>query len=496
MIGVMTKRINLRRPTAALLVPALLVLTAPGLAADRYQALDSCELSAAAGRITATARCGRFEVAENPDDADSRRIELAYAILPARNRGARPDPVFFLAGGPGQSARETLPMMRAALREVHRNRDLIFLDQRGTGGSNKLDCRFEDPENWLELDFEAIDQQLRACHRQWQADVRHYTTAHGAADLEQLRQRYGFEQINLIGGSYGTRMAQVYLRQYPDRVRSVIIDGVVPTRLHLGSEHGLKLDQTLARLFAACGDDPACNRAFPDLADGYASLLENYRDDDGMDLVVTHPRTGQAMDLHFSRDVLASALRFLAYSPQSQMMIPYLVHEAAATGNPSRLASQALIVQEQLDDLIAIGLNFAVGCSEDWPGWPRHIDQSHTLLGDSMLDFYDTVCAWWPAGEVARDFHQPFSSDVPMLILSGQYDPVTPPEYGEEATEQFANSRHLVGAGLGHIVVVHPCFGNIAAEFIEQADVAELDTECMAALGQEPFFLNLLGPSP
>jgi pimeloyl-ACP methyl ester carboxylesterase len=141
------------------LLPALLALAAPGLAADRYQALDSCELSAAAGRMTATARCGRFEVAENPDDADSRRIELAYAVVPARNRGARPDPVFFLAGGPGQSARETLPMMRAALREVNRNRDLIFLDQRGTGGSNKLDCRFDDPENWLELDFEAIDQQ-------------------------------------------------------------------------------------------------------------------------------------------------------------------------------------------------------------------------------------------------------------------------------------------------------------------------------------------------
>jgi pimeloyl-ACP methyl ester carboxylesterase len=493
MIGVMRARINCRLWAGA----ALLGLLGGGqsaLAADRYDGLEPCELSAAGGRVTVAARCGYFEVAENPDQPDGRQIELAYAVLPARAR-AQADPVFFLAGGPGQSARETAPMMRAALREVNRTRDLIFLDQRGTGGSNLLDCQFEDQDDWLEMDVEALDQRLRECQAEWDADVRFYTTAHGADDIELLRQRYGFEQINLIGGSYGTRMAQVYLKRYPDRVRRVVIDGVAPTRLHLGSEHGLKLDLALERVFAACQAEPSCNEAFPELAEAYQTLLARYIDN-GQDLVITHPRTGTGMDLRFTRDVLAGALRFLAYSPTSQMMIPYLVHEAATTGDPSRMAAQALITYEQMDDMIAIGLNFAVGCSEDWPGWPRDLDQSHTLLGNSMTEFYARVCDWWPAGEVDPDFHQPFDSEAPILILSGELDPVTPPEYGEEALAQFSYSRHLVGTGLGHIVSTDPCFGRIIAQFIAGTELDELDVACIERLGPSPFFINLLGPTP
>jgi len=494
MIGVMTLRIKCYSMAGLLLMSACILLTPPAFAAGRYAELTPCELSVAGGRLTASALCGRFEVPENPADPEGRMIELAYAVSPARAGGGKPDPVFFLAGGPGQSAREILPVMRMALRDVNRDRDLIFLDQRGTGGSNKLDCPFEDPEDWLDFDFEEINRQLQSCQQDWDADVRFYTTSHAIDDLEALRQRHGFEQINLIGGSYGSRMAQVYLRNHPDRIRSVVIDGVVPTRLHLGSEHGLKLDQALDQLFEACHADATCNETFPDLAEAFTLLVERYSEA-AQNLVVTHPRTGQGMDLRFTRDVLASALRFLSYGPQSQMMIPYLVHEAAATGDPSRIATQALIVHEQMDDMIAIGLNFAVGCSEDWPDWPD-IDQSHTLLGNSMSEFYEQVCAWWPAGDVPRDFHTPFNSEVPILILSGQHDPVTPPEYGDEAAAQFSNSVHLVGAGLGHIVATHPCFGGIVHEFVASAEVDKLDTGCMDALGQEPFFLNLLGPAP
>jgi len=494
MIGVRTLRINrlLGWQTVGLV---LLLASSVASATDRYEELRNCELSAAGGRLTASARCGELEVPENPADASGRTLELAYAVLPRRNRSAETEPLFFLAGGPGQSARDMLPIMQRALNEVNRNHDLIFLDQRGTGGSNALECTFDDPENWLDMDLPAISERLRECRRGWDADVRFYTTGHGADDIDALRAHYGFEQINLYGGSYGTRMAQVYLRRHPERVRSVIIDGVVPTRLHLGSEHGLKLDQALNRLFTACAENADCNASFPDLGNAFSSLVERFRDET-LDLVVTDPRTGRAIDLPFNRDVLASSLRFLAYGPQSQSIIPYLVHEAATTGSPDRLASQALITQEQMDDMIAIGLNFAVGCSEDWPGWPRQLDQSGTLLGDAMLEFYDTVCDWWPAGQVNADFHRPFDSDVPMLILSGELDPVTPPEYGDEANEQFSNSLHLVGTGLGHIVVTHPCFGRIASEFIETASPDDLDLECLDALGAEPFFLDLLGPAP
>lgn len=495
-LGLIVLGIKFRRSFA----PLGLLLTAyafsAGAETDRWAGLEGCELAAAGGRVTESARCGTLEVAENPDDPDGRRIELAFAVAPARAGQASPDPVVFLAGGPGQSARETLPMIKRTLSDINRERDLIFLDQRGTGGSNILDCTFDDEnEVWLEPDWEQFNERLQQCLSEWDADVRFYTTAHGADDLERFRREFDIEQLNLVGGSYGTRMAQVYLRRYPERVRSVILDGVVPTRLHLGSEHAIMLDRALENMFEHCGNREKCAETFPNLPAAFEELKSQYRNS-GQDIVVTHPRTGRAMELEFSADILASALRFLAYSPETQMMIPYLVHEAATTGSPERLASQAIIVTDQMADMIAIGLNFAVGCSEDWPGWPDGIDDADTLLGDSMSEVYSQVCEWWPAGEVSEDFHEPFESDVPVLILSGELDPVTPPKYGDEAAGQYENSRHLVAKGRGHIVLSNHCISDIATAFVDEASVDGLDTECLESIGPEPFFLDLLGPTP
>ncbi len=487
----------MRIATASFLL-SLLLAPALAVAQDRYADLEACELAAAGGRITASARCGSLTVAENPDQPDGRRIDLAYAVVPARAGRAEADPVFFLAGGPGQSARDTLPIMRHALREINRSRDLIFLDQRGTGGSNPLDCEMEEQdEAWLDANYDQMAEQLDRCRADWQADLRFYTTTDAARDLEALRVHYGFDQVNLIGGSYGTRLAQVYLRNYPDRVRSVILDGVVPTRLHLGAEHGIMLDRALGKLFAACATEPQCRETFPQLDDAFADLKEQFPDtENGPEILVTHPRRGQAMDLRFTRATLAAALRFLAYSPQTQMMIPYLVHEAATTGDPTRLASQALIVTDQMAEMLAIGLNFAVGCSEDWPGWPDVPGQEDTLLGNSMKEVYDQVCADWPRGELPQDFHEPFDADVPVLILSGELDPVTPPAYGDEAQAQFSNSEHLVARGRGHIVITQDCVGQIASRFVTDAGFDALATDCMDRLGPEPFFIDLLGPAP
>lgn len=476
-------------------LPLILAAAASSVSAERWRELDGCEITAPGRLLSAQARCGELEVAENPADPEGRRISLAYAVVPARVSNPEPDPVVFLAGGPGQSARGTLPFMRLLLRDVNRTRDLIFLDQRGTGGSNILDCEFSEVDAFVTPDWEEFDAELRECVRQWDAEVRFYTTAHGADDLELLRAHLGFKQLNLVGGSYGTRLAQAYLRRYPERVRSVTLDGLVPTRLVLGSEHAEKLDRSLEKLFAACAADPPCAAQFPDLHGAFRELKAMFAGRQ-QTVQVTDPRTGIARELEFSGDTLAGALRFLAYQPESQMKIPYLVHEAAATGDPTRLASQLLMVMEDMEDMIAIGLNFVVGCSEDWPNWPADLDSSGTLLGNAMAELYARVCAWWPAGEADPDFHRPFDSDVPVLILSGELDPVTPPEYGEEARAQFSNSKHIVAAGRGHMVLTNHCIRSIAAEFIERASVRELDTACLDTVGPEPFFLNLLGPPP
>lgn len=477
----------------------LMLFAAPAVA-ERYDALSVCELSAAGGRLTTEARCGELSVPENPNlEADEgNTIELAYAVLPARDGQGLPDPVFFLAGGPGQSARDMAPIMARALRDIHAQRDLVFLDQRGTGGSNRLDCLIdEDGSDWLNPAPELAANELLACLQDWSADVRHYTTTEAANDIERLRAHLGFETINLIGGSYGTRLGQVYLKHHPDRVRTATLDGVVPMRLALGAEHGPNLDRALLAIIAMCQDDAACRQAFPDLDEAFVSLKQAHPSwVDGPKITITHPRLGEALEMTFSRTVLATALRFLAYDPASQMMLPYLIHEAAVTERPERLASQAVMVSEQMSDAIALGLNFAVGCAEDWPQWPDTTETEQTLLGDSVGDLYAQVCPKWPSADVPDDFNAPYTGSTPLLLLSGELDPVTPPSYGDEVDSLAGNSTHLVAAGRGHIVVTMPCMAKIAAQFIDEASVDDLDSDCMDAMGHEPFFTDLLGPNP
>ena len=479
-------------------VMLLLALLAPGALAERFPGLEECVLQVPGGMLSAQARCGTLEVAENPAEPEGRRIELAFAVVPAPAARPKPDPVFYLAGGPGQSARDVLPLMRATLQEVNRSRDLVFLDQRGTGGSNPLRCDFSAVDPFLEPDPDTIEQLYRSCLDALDADPRFYTSQHAADDIDALRAHLRYEQLNLVGSSYGTRLAQVYLRAYPDRVRSMILDGVVPTRLVLGSEHGRALDDALTRILARCAEDDACNERFGDLEAKLATLAERFDRKTSQRLTLTHPRTGREQAMDFNRDGLAQALRMLAYSPPTQALLPLLIDEGAGVEVPERIALQLMQIYEQLDAMIAVGLEASVGCSEDWPVW-REQDpaaEAATLLGPSMREGREQICALWPAGEVAPDFHEPFTSDVPVLLLSGELDPVTPPRYGEEAVGQFPNSRHLIAAGHGHNTLGPPCTSVIAARFIDELRPDELDVGCMERLGGAPFFLDLLGPSP
>ncbi|GAB4177832.1 MAG: alpha/beta fold hydrolase [Wenzhouxiangellaceae bacterium] len=459
-----------------------------------WPGVQSCQLESEDGRLSVKALCGTLEVPENRERPDGRVLELAWAVVEARRPDPSPDPVFFLAGGPGQSARDAAAMISTALKDVNLEHHLIFLDQRGTGASNALNCEFDESITF-EADTDQAVESLKRCLASLDAAPEHYTTLDAADDLEALRRHLGLGPVNLIGGSYGTRMAQVYLRRYPDAVRSVVLDGIVPTRLALGAEHAAKLDQAITRLIDRCVSDTACAERFGDLRSDFEVLKQRYAEQ-GQRIELTHPRTGVVEEFNFNRAVLGSALRFLAYQPETQAMIPLLVHESLESGDPTRLSALAMMTIDQISSQIAIGLNFSVGCSEDWPYWPRDTHAEGTLLGDSFTELYRQVCEFWPSKPVGPDFHQPFDTPVPILLLSGELDPVTPPEYGEEAHAQYSNSLHLVGSGRGHIVMTHPCFGRIIAQFIEDAGFDALDTGCLDELGPEPFFLDLLGPAP
>ena len=229
---------------------------------------SNCMLSLPGTNLTATARCGSYDVAENPSKPDGRKINLNIAIAPATGKTTEPDPVFFFAGGPGQAASETWVMLRSTLSKIRKTRDIVMVDQRGTGKSNKLACESEVEEDLnQEIDLELIRTETEKCLAELDGDPRFYTTSIAMADYNAVRQAMGYDQINIMGVSYGTRAAQVYLRLFPETVRTVTLDSVVPMQLALGQEHAPMLDASVKAVFADCAGDEACNTLYPHQAE-------------------------------------------------------------------------------------------------------------------------------------------------------------------------------------------------------------------------------------
>jgi len=466
---------------------------APGGAAEL--GLETCELVVPGTPLSTTGQCGWLEVAENPAEPDGRQIRIRVARVPARDRVVEPDPLVFFAGGPGQAATETWPVVAQALRKVNQGRDILLVDQRGTGQSNPLKCPEIEVEEALATDWDELARATRDCLASLDGDPRFYTTTIAMHDIDAARAALGYDKVNLYGGSYGTRAAQVYLRLFPDRVRTVVLDSVVPQTLALGTEHAAKLDQALYRVLDGCDADPDCGEAFPATGEKLAALARILQENPA-EVTIEHPTTGEPLTFTFDRDVLASALRFLTYSPDTQAMLPLLIHEAAQENRFDRLASQMLIATAGLQQSISQGMEMSVMCAEDYPWYAQNAVEGDFLMGDLLTRAADIQCGIWPRGEVPEGFHDPVTVDVPVLLLSGELDPVTPPEYGDQVAAHFPDAMHLVAPGQGHIVSTRGCMGDLVSEFIIAGSSADLDTACIARLGHTPYFLSLTGPAP
>jgi len=465
---------------------------------DAALEMETCELSFPGTGLTAPAECGWFEVAENPADPEGNKIKLRVARVPAQGRNVEPDPLVLLAGGPGQAASEAWLIVAGALNKVNKNRDVLLIDQRGTGQSNPLRCPDMDMAEALAVDWEQLETTTRECLAALDGDARFYTTSIAMGDYDLVREALGYEKLNLFGVSYGTRAAQVYMRLFPDRVRSVVLDSVAPQTLALGSEHAIKLDRALQRVLTSCQADKVCNEAYPDVGDSLDLLIQRL-DESPETVTLPHPLTGIPFTFEYDRDALASTIRFLTYSAETQAMLPLLINEAASTGNYQRLASQMLITASSLTDSITPGMELSVICAEDFPLFPPDDGSSRDsefLMGDSMLKASRIQCGIWPRGEVPANFHEPVVSDIPTLLLSGELDPVTPPEYAEEVSAHLSNSLHLVAPGQGHSVTGRGCTGKLVSDFIIAGHFDELETDCLSQLKPSPWFMSLTGPNP
>lgn len=455
-------------------------------------AFESCDLPARRGP-TYPAQCASVEVAENAAEPQGRRIALAVALLPARARVAKSDVVVFLAGGPGQAARESYGAIAEALEPLRRERHILLIDQRGTGGSNRLACALPDWKDPAEATIAAMREQAELCLKRasTHADPRHYTTSDAVRDLETLRKAIGAPAYNLIGGSYGTRVALEYLRRHPQSVRSVVIDSVAPPELALLQDHARNLDEALAKTFARCQATPSCRERFGDPRETARRLQAQ----PPQKVKFNDPLTFEPREELFSKEVLSGVVRLFSYSPEASALLPMLLDEAVK-GRPQAMIAQAELIFRSLPDELAHGMELSVVCAEDAPFIKPYPADAGTILGNEMNQMLQAQCAVWPRGEMPADFKQPVKSDKPVLLLSGELDPVTPPRYAEQAKAQLSNSRHLVAKGQGHIVSTRGCMPKLLRKFIEKPEPQALDASCLDTLDYVPAFESYQGAAP
>ena len=485
---------------AGLPTGALIGSEACHAAPARQLALSGCELRQALDLTLVQAQCGRLAVPESPAAPQGRRIALRVAVVPAISTRKLPDPLFVLAGGPGMGAISFYTSVASVFELIHRDRDIVLVDQRGTGGSNALDCESSDDDLYQSTTAQIVAQTER-CLRMLSAhaDVRFYTTSLAVQDLDRVRAALGYDRINLYGSSYGTIVAQQYLRRFPNRVRSVILDGVVPPQLALGATSALDAQAALSSIFSRCVRQPACHSRFGDPDAAYRQVRDQLAGHPvWVDL--TDPTSGEPYRLQFTTSHLSMVLRLASYTPELAALLPLDLHEADTSDNFTPLAGQFLLIDRVYGDSIAEGMNDTVVCSEDVPFYRIDAQQraalAATFLGTSQLDGLQAICRVWPQGPVDPDFHQPLHSDVAALLLSGSNDPVTPPRYAAQAARGFTHGLSLVMPGFGHGQLTDPCIAGVMARFVRNASVSGLDTDCTRHLSPLPFFMTRNGPAP
>ncbi|GAC1669166.1 MAG: alpha/beta fold hydrolase [Steroidobacteraceae bacterium] len=374
----------------------------------------------------------------------------------------------------------------------------MLVDQRGTGRSAPLSCDY--PDDWQAVDdmMPALRQATLACLHRYGERVRFYTSSAAVADLAAVREALKFRAIDLYGVSYGTRVAQLYMRRYPAAVHAAILDGVTFPQQAIGPATPIDAQRALDLIVTRCAQSAPCATAYPDLKQELAELRRQFGAQKSM-ITIDDPNSGLPLKVQFNRNMLNASLRFLSYNATQASLLPTLLHRAAG-GALAPLAAQTIMTARQVADQIASGMQNSVICTEDVPFFAAAgIDRAaiaRTYQGADQLDALLEVCKLWPRGAVDADLHSPLASDIPTLLLSGEADPVTPPADAQRAAEGLARHRHLILSGEGHGQVNTGCVPRLMAEFLDSAAPTRLDAACLEAHMAAPFFVSTAGPPP
>lgn len=445
--------------------------------------LEGCHVPGA----SRPALCGGIEVPEEGDGSREGALRLRVVVFPARDQSHEPDPVFFLAGGPGQASTEAFPAVLAGFTKLSQDRDVVLIDQRGTGASRPLDCPDEEPfkESFREGAF--VDSAQRCLRHLSRRDLKRFGTIRAADDLDHVRKALGYSQINLIGGSYGTRLALVYARRHPESLRSMVIDGVAPTSMAMPQYFARDSRLALEAMLKGCEADPGCNKLEPRAT--LHQLIAHHAEP--RTVKVRHPRTDVQVTITVTRSVLVQSIRAVLYSPELSSLLP-LALKQMSEGEYGPFVAQVFAIAGGIGDMLSFGLLLTIACTEDVP---FVTDQpGDTIFGDLFIREFRGACEGWPRAELPTNYRDPVTSAVPTLLLSGALDPATPASWAELAAATLEKSRHIIVPTAGHGTLVRGCVPSLVTQFIESADPS-LDADCAKRIPRPPFFIDRAGPA-
>jgi pimeloyl-ACP methyl ester carboxylesterase len=455
---------------------------------------------AATSGLPPEARCGVYEVWENRAAKSGRKIPLRVAVIPATGPDRLPDALTFFSGGPGESNVGAAPEALEMFAGLRKQRDILLVDFRGTGGPAGLFCPDMQGSAGVQglLDSYYPPEKVKACAERLAktADFSQYTNDTSVDDIDEVRAVLGYEKLNIYGGSGGSRSALVYLRRHPDTVRTVVVAGLAPPDEQGPFSMARHAQRALDGLIAECEADAACRGAFPRLRDEVAAVLQRAEKEPAV-VTLTDGETGKPVEVRLSRNGVAQTLRYMLYRPLAASMIPLSFH-LAAQGDWKLLAETgAHFASGRNFGGLADGYYLSLTCAEDVP-FIREDEIAAavqgTFLGDLRIRKQQAACAAWPVPPVDRKFLEPVVSDVPTLLISGERDPVTPPGNAERTARTLANSLSVIVPDAGHgyqgIEGAIECTDGLMERFIEAGTVKGLDTSCLARTKRPEFVLK------
>lgn len=488
-----------RAALAALVVLGHVWIAVSGCAAEapRRPELTPCQTP----ETPPGALCGTYEVFENRAARTGRKIPLRVVVLPATGPGRLSDPFVFFSGGPGEASIPMGLFLAEELASLRQKRDVLLVDFRGTGQSGELTCPElrSDPGVQGFLDDFMPAAKVRACRDRLkkEVDLSWYTTDAAVDDIEEVRTALGYGPLNLMGVSYGTQAVLAYLRRHPGSLRTAMMDGVVvPDGQHLLAI-ARNAQDALDGLIAECAGDPPCQGAFPRLRQDVEAVLRRATADP-VRAELTDPETGQPVEIRLTRNAVAQTLRYMLYEPVDAVQIPLQVHRAAE-GDWRPLAWSARLFGGMMSTA-AEGFYLSVTCAEDVAfvkDGEIAAAVAGTILGDFRIRRQQAACERWPTRGLGPEIHTPVVSDVPVLLISGERDPVTPASNGDRVARTLERARHLVVADAGHGkggMQGRGCLSGITATFVEAGTAEGLDTSCIARMHRPDFVLTLGDP--